>query len=105
MNQKKIQTPAERAQQITEELWKVSEEYHAGAIGHDEFSRRSLALHAASDREGISDLVRERLRIATNLPELAPWFCGEEKKGFLRAVTHDEMPEDPRFENLRKMCD
>lgn len=53
-----------RARRITESLWKVSEEYHAGAIDHAEFGQRTRALWNEAESLGVNREVTRQLRDA-----------------------------------------
>ena len=53
-----------QARRIVETLWQNSEQYHAGAAGHAEFSVRNARLWAAAERSGLAVEVKRQLRNA-----------------------------------------
>jgi hypothetical protein len=55
---------AVRARKIAEALWKVSEEYHAGAIDYVEFGTRNRRLWIEAGSDGVAREVKRHLRNA-----------------------------------------
>jgi hypothetical protein len=54
----------DRARQIAESLWSVSEMYHAGAIDHEAFTSRNRRIWDAAESEGLRAEVNRLLRWA-----------------------------------------